>query len=307
MEYAIFLRAGSGRQAPRQGVKPAGLGGRIRSAKPLKVKANLDTNQREHAPPCLGMLASDNRQGAGTARSQREHWMKRLISLFMLTIAGIAQPFELGSSMDDVYLRFGVPKKWWLPDSRSYITDFEEYRAAAGVGTVVQDVYERQTATHVYEIHLIRRADPQESRLQPKFRLSGLDFLLDKPGTFRDLLADIEEVSSICADGCNLYGMDDTNHYSVLAYPINPAAGDTEAATDAAYGYEPDFRPRHKYNWGLRLNFKKPDYFREVDRVRPDWLNAKIENVQIRPAALEYELRTWGGLAKPEWLGRWQP
>ena len=234
--------------------------------------------------------------------------MKSLICLVALAFTGKAQIFQPGSSLDDVYAKFGAPKKWWLPETQRYLNGFEESRTAAGAGTVVQDVYERKTATNTYEIRLIRLAEPRESGVHPKIRVSGLEFLVDKPETFQETLADIGEARTICEAGCNLYGLDDTNRYSVLAYPINPFTAQTDGAIAAAYGYKPDVKADHKYNWGLKLNYKKRDRLLGIkDAARPDWVNGKIENVQIRPISLDYELRTWGGHAQPQTLGSWKP
>ena len=234
--------------------------------------------------------------------------MKPLLCLAIFTFLGVAQTFELGSSLDDVYLKSGVPKSWWVPEARRYLNGFEEYRAAMAAGTVIQDVYERKTATNTYEIHLIRRADSREWLHPPNIRLSGLEFLVEKPGTFRELLRDIAEASHVCAAGCNLYGLDDTNRYSILAYPIDPIAGETQQATAAANGYKPDFKPAHTYNWGLKLYFKKAQYLRKSQRpAEPDWVNSKIESVQIRPTSSDYELRTWTGQSQPQPLGSWKP
>jgi hypothetical protein len=139
--------------------------------------------------------------------------MKQLLCLLMLTLSGIAQTFQLGSSLDDVYGAFGVPKRWWAPEPRQYINGFEDYRAAVGIGTIVQDVYQRETKTNAYEIHLTRRTDSRDSRHSPKIRLAGLDFLVGKPGTFREILTDVLEAGIICATGCNLYGLGDISGY----------------------------------------------------------------------------------------------
>jgi hypothetical protein len=61
--------------------------------------------------------------------------MKPLLCLLMLTLSGIAQTFQLGSSLDDVYRAFGVPERWWEPEPRQYINGSEDYRAAVGIGT----------------------------------------------------------------------------------------------------------------------------------------------------------------------------
>lgn len=232
--------------------------------------------------------------------------MKPLLCLVILASGAAAQTFDLGSTVDDVYAKFGVPKRWWAPAARQYLNGFEEYRAAVSTGTVVQDVYERQTATNAYEIHLMRRADSRESRSSPKVRLCGLEFLAEKPRPVREMLADIAEASNICKGGCDLYGLDETNRYSILAYPMNPIAGDTEAATAAAYGYNPDFKPVHTYNWGMKLSFNKPGSLRG-GVPQPDWVNSEIEYVQIRPNSSDYELRARNGQGKPQALGSWKP
>ena len=234
--------------------------------------------------------------------------MKPILCLVMLTFSGTAQIFQLGSSLDDVYGELGVPKTWWEPEPRRYLTSFEEYRAAVDIGAVVQDVYGRETKTNTYEIHLTRRADSRDSRVSPKIRLAGLDFLVGKPRTFREILADIAEAANICAAGCSLYGLDDASRYSVLAYPTNPLAGQTAEATAAAYGYKKDLKTVHLYAWGLKLSFKRRDTFLRInDGADHDWVNGKIDNVQIRPTSLDNELRTWGGQAKPQLLGSWKP
>ena len=234
--------------------------------------------------------------------------MKPFLYLAMLTFSGTAQTFQLGSSLDDVYGALGVPKTWWEPEPQRYLTTFAEYRSAVETGAVVQDVYERATKTNTYEIRLTRRADSRDLRISPKIRLTGLDFLVGRPRSFREILADIAEAGSICATGCSLYGLDDTRSYLILAYPINPLPGQTEEATAAAYGYKKDFKTVHVYAWGLKLNFKKHDSFLRVnDGSDRDWVNGKIENVQIRPTSMDYELRTWAGQAQPKLLGSWKP
>ena len=234
--------------------------------------------------------------------------MKPLLCLVILTLSGTAQTFQLGSSLDDVYGEFGVPKTWWEPEPQRYLTSFEDYRAAVRIGTVVQDVYERQTKTNAYEIHLIRRADSRDLRFSPKVRLAGLDFLVARPGTFRETLRDLAEAGNICAAGCNLYGLDDARRYLVLAYPNNPIPSHIQEATAEAYGYRRDFKTIHAYAWGIKLNFKKQNPFLKInDGPDRDWVNSKIENVQIRPISLDYELHTWTGQAKPLLLGTWRP
>lgn len=234
--------------------------------------------------------------------------MKPLLCMVILTLSGISQTFELGSSLDAVYGEYGVPKTWWEPEPQRYLTRFEDYRAAVDGGAVVQDVYERKTSTNAYEIHLIRRADSRDARVSPKIRLAGLDFLVGKPGTFREILPDIAEAANLCATGCSLYGLDEAKRYLVLAYPINPLPSHTQEATAAAYGYKQDSKTVHMYAWGIKLNFKKHDSFRKIkDGADRDWVNGKIENVQIRPTSLDYELSTWTGQAKPQLLGTWKP
>jgi hypothetical protein len=232
--------------------------------------------------------------------------MKPFLCLVVMTFSGISQTFQLGSSLDDVYAEFGVPKKWWEPEPQRYLTSFENYRAAVGIGTVVQDVYDRATKTNTYEIHLTRRTDSRDTR--PKIRLAGLEFLIGKPGAFREILSDIAEAGNICATGCSLYGLDGTNSYSVLAYPINPLTGHTQEATAAAYGYKRDSNMVHIYAWGLKLSSKRRDSFLKInDGAGRDWASSKIENVQIRPTSLDYELRTSTGQGKPQLLGSWKP
>ena len=234
--------------------------------------------------------------------------MKPLLCFVMLSFSGTAQTFHLGSSLDDVYGEVGVPKTWWEPEPQRYLTTFEEYRSAVDIGAVVQDVYARETKTNTYEIRLTRRADSRESRYSPKTRLTGLDFLVGKPGTFREILADLAEAANICASGCSLYGLDDTSRYSILAYPINPLPGQTEEATAAAYGYKKDFKTVHLYAWALKLNFKKRDSFLRIsDGADRDWANGKIDNAQIRPTSIDYELRTPSGQGKRQLLGSWKP
>lgn len=234
--------------------------------------------------------------------------MKSFVCLVMLAFSGLAQTFQPGSSLDDVYVSFGVPAKWWLPEPRRYLNSFQEALAAVGDGVAIQDVYERKTATNAYEIRLIRRVDNRESPRPSKIRLAGLEFLVSKPAPFRKILPDIAEARSLCTGGCNLYGLDDTTRFSILVYPINPFPGETEEATAAAYGYAPDFKPSHAYDWVLKLNFKKRDLLLEIHfPSRPDWTNGRIENVQILPACLDFELRKWSGHAKPHLLGPWNP
>jgi hypothetical protein len=62
------------------------------------------------------------------------------------------------------------------------------------------------------------------------------------------------------------------------------------------------------YNWSLKLNFNKRASFLKIcDGASTDWVNNKIENVQIRPTSLDYELGTWTGRATPQSLGSWKP
>jgi hypothetical protein len=145
-------------------------------------------------------------------------------------------------------------------------------------------------------------------RFPPKVRLAGLDFLVAKPGTFREILRDLVEAGNICATGCDLYGLDDASRSFVLAYPINPNPGHIQEATAAAYGYKRDFKTIHTYTWGIKLNFKRRNSFLRInDRVDRDWVTSNIENVQIRPVSLDYELHSWTDQGKPQLLGMWRP
>jgi hypothetical protein len=155
----------------------------------------------------------------------------------MMAVPGIAQTFQLGVTDEDLYKVFGVPNKWWAPEPGKHLNGITEYKAAAGVW-LLQDVYERKTATNLYEIRAAYHADRRESRLHPKLRVTSVEFLVDKPGTFREMLADLAEAEEICTTGCKLYGIDSVGEYYILAYPSKPTPEQTAAAALAATGYK---------------------------------------------------------------------
>jgi hypothetical protein len=245
------------------------------------------------------------RSGGLTVRSA-------LILLLALSFSGAAQvmTFQAGAVREDVFQQFGAPKMFWASEPGKRLFGDDEYRAALGIWSM-DDVYERQTAENRYEIRVKYSSDARESRLNPKKRITSLDVLVDKPGSYRKTLADSAEAREICASGCKLYGITGYDirydrRYYILAYPIHPSAGQLEAGMLAATGYKPD-GARDKWCIAVKLNLE--GRVSRPDPQPPDWANGKIDEIAFRPANLTQELtrESWTSSGPAVELGAWQP
>ena len=209
-----------------------------------------------------------------------------VVSLLAVSCSAVAQvkTFELGALRSDVLTEFGTPEK-------------QEERV---------DMFMRESPTNAYEVHVQYHFDNRQSRLRPKPRVSGIEFIVDKPNNFKETLADLPEAKAICRSplsflegGCSLYGLKrlGLGGYQVLAYPINPSAELLDLGGQAACGFEECDMTRI-YGIGIYLKLERQTW----DRSPPNW-NSKISEVEISPVCLQCELE----LSRPVKLGTWQP
>ena len=67
----------------------------------------------------------------------------------------------------------------------------------------IDDVFMRESPTNLYEVHVMYHSDSRQSRLRPKHRVGRLKFIVDRPGNYRETLADLPEAKAICKGGCS--------------------------------------------------------------------------------------------------------
>jgi hypothetical protein len=232
-----------------------------------------------------------------------------LVSLVAFACSAVAQvkTFPIGAVREDVFKQVGTPEKFWAPEPSKYLHGLTEYKAALGIWARIDDVYTRETPKNLYEIRASYHFDTRESRLRPKERLTSLEILVDKPGTYREMLADFPEAKDICASGCKLYGITDFgDRYYVLAYPTSPTAEQLETGLLAATGYKPE--GKHD-EWCMAIKLKLEQRGSILNPQPPDW-NGKIGEIELCPTSLPFELKRGTSLSRNSpaaELGTWQP
>ncbi len=213
-----------------------------------------------------------------------------LVVLLAVSCSAVAQvkTFQLGMLREDVSKRVGAPEKFWAPEPAKYLHGLVEYQAALGVWARIEDVYSRETAKNLYEARVAYGLDNRQSRLHPRQRLSEVEFVIDRPAPFREILADLSEAGETCAGGCNVYGVTGIGPSYLLVYPVKPTPQQVEIAKLAATDYTDE---SHFGGWciAMKLHFdvKGPS----ADARQPDWNNDKIAEAEFGPASLDFELK----------------
>jgi hypothetical protein len=230
-----------------------------------------------------------------------------LVSLLALSCSAIAQvkTFQIGALREDVFKVFGAPELFYAPQPGKYLHGPAEYKAAAGVWAI-DDVFMRKTATNAYEVRVQYMLDGRESRLHPQQRVTELVVVVDKPGPYREMLADFPEAKDVCASGCKLFGDTMGDEYYILAYPANPTREQLGTGLLVATGFKPE-GPHEGYCMALFLKLEERGSV--MSPRPPDWTNGKIGEIvlEVFDFPLEKNAMFSKLLSPTVELGMWRP
>jgi hypothetical protein len=124
----------------------------------------------------------------------------KVVIALMLLPAGMAAQgkLHLGEDRDAVVAGMGLPKCY-----QQGLVCVPTVPIATP-GLPIWEVYERRTASNLYELWLRYAADDSQSRLNPTLRIAEIRFTLDRTASAGNAASDIDELRTLCLGGCDV-------------------------------------------------------------------------------------------------------